>query len=226
MIDRVRYIDEKAIEAKKSTGTLEVFIKEYEHFILSCAADTSGHFVDKSDDEWSIALWAFYEAVQSYDFDKGRFLAYAKLLIRSRLIDYFRSQNRHSSQVSLDLIEEDEISVQATSDDIRFEIEALEQTLCRYGFEWMDLAGSSPKASKTRQACKAVIQFIIKSPILVEEMRRTKMLPTKMIEGTTRVPRKLIERHRKYIVTAVEILYDDYPHLSEYFDYIRKDDQT
>ena len=96
----MRFIDQKAINAQKNIAILEELIKEYEKFILSCASETSGHFVDKSDDEWSIALLAFYAAVQTYDFDRGSFLAYAKMLIRSRLIDYFRSQNRHGNRSS------------------------------------------------------------------------------------------------------------------------------
>ncbi len=67
----MRYIDEKVIDAKKNTEILEELIKEYEHFMLSCAAKTSGHYIDKSDDEWSVALLAFYEAVQSYEIDKA-----------------------------------------------------------------------------------------------------------------------------------------------------------
>ncbi len=82
----MRFIDEKAIKAQKNNGILDEFISEYEHFILSCAAKTSGHYVDTSDDEWSVALIAFYAAVQTYEFDRGSFLAYAKMLIRSRLI--------------------------------------------------------------------------------------------------------------------------------------------
>jgi len=222
----MRYIDEKANEAKNDSDKLEVLIREYEPFILSCAAGISGHPINKSDDEWSIALLAFYEAIQSYQFAKGSFLAFAKMLIRSRLIDYFRVQNRHLGQVSFDLIDEDEILVQVKSDDIRLEIEALEQSLSAYGFELMDLAGSSPKAEKTRQACKKVVRFLLQSPILIEEMRKSKLLPIKKIEKDTRTPRKLIERHRKYIVTAVEILDNDYPHLAEYFNYIRKERQT
>ena len=222
MIRSIRYIDEKAIHAKQNTELLEELIKDYEHFVLSCAAKISGHFIDKRDDEWSIALLAFYEAVQSYDIDKGRFLIYAKMLIRSRLIDYFRSQGRHSGQVSLELVQEDELLVQDGADDLRFEIEALEQTLGLYGFKLMELPDTTPKAEKTRQACRTVIRFMLKTPLLIEDMRRTKMLPIKIIETNTQVPRKLIERHRKYIVTAVEILYDDYPHLREYFDLIQK----
>jgi RNA polymerase sigma factor len=90
----------------------------------------------------------------------------------------------------------------------------------------MELPEISPKAKKTRQACKIAISFMLESPLLIENMRRAKMLPIKIIEKNTRVPRKLIERHRKYIMTVVEILHDDYPYLREYFKDIRKGELT
>ena len=54
------------------------------------------------DDELSIAMFAFYEAIRSYSPIKGAFLKYAALQIRSRLIDNYRKERRHQGQVSLD----------------------------------------------------------------------------------------------------------------------------
>lgn len=42
----------------------------------------------ENDDELSIALIAFNNAIDS--FDSGNFNSYAKILIRNKLIDYFR----------------------------------------------------------------------------------------------------------------------------------------
>jgi len=36
------------------------------------------------------------------------------------------------------------------------------------------------------------------------------------------VPRKIIERHRKYIIAATEIVGGDYPHLSQYMSFIKR----
>jgi RNA polymerase sigma factor len=64
---------------------------------------------------------------------------------------------------------------------------------------------------------------MLESPLLISNMRTTGLLPVKIIEKNSQVPRKILERHRKYIVTAVEILSGDYPQLSEYMEYIRKE---
>jgi RNA polymerase sigma factor len=44
-----------------------------------------------------------------------------------------------------------------------------------------------------------------------------------MIEKNSQVPRKILERHRKYIVAAIEILSGEYPYLAEYLRYIREE---
>ena len=65
--------------------------------------------------------------------------------------------------------------------------------------------------------------FIYKNPLLLKELRSSKQLPIKIIEQNVKVPRKIIERHRKYIVAAVEILSGEYPYLAEYMCDIRKE---
>ena len=54
------------------------------------------------DDELSIAMIAFHEAIGGYSRTRGAFLKYAAMLIRSRLIDYSRREQRHSRVISLD----------------------------------------------------------------------------------------------------------------------------
>jgi RNA polymerase sigma factor len=44
-----------------------------------------------------------------------------------------------------------------------------------------------------------------------------------MIEKNTHVPRKILERHRKYIIAAIEILSGEYPYLADYLRYIREE---
>jgi len=51
-------------------------------------------------------------------------------------------------------------------------------------------------------------------------MKTTKQLPIKIISENAKVPRKILERHRKYIITAAEILSGDYPKLAEYLSHI------
>lgn len=217
-------IDQRVQSARADETLITELIEEYRPFILSSAGAVCGHHITDSDDEWSIALLAFYDSVKSYDPGRGHFISYARIVIRSRLTDYFRSQNKDQTHISLeDLTENETPRVEETNRSLREEIEALDQTLSNYGFTYLDLISTSPKAHKTRSACARAVLFMLESPLLISNMRTTGLLPVKIIEKNSQVPRKILERHRKYIVTAVEILSGDYPQLSEYMEYIRKE---
>ena len=64
------------VKAQKDNQFLEEFIAEYEVFILHTAHKSAGRYITKTDDQWSIALSAFHEAINSYDFEKGAFLTF------------------------------------------------------------------------------------------------------------------------------------------------------
>jgi RNA polymerase sigma factor len=76
--------------------------RKYESFILKCASNTSKRYITKSDDEWSVAMEAFCSAIASYSYEKGSFLSFAELLIRRRLIDYFRLEQRRLAEFPVD----------------------------------------------------------------------------------------------------------------------------
>ena len=114
--------------------------------------------------------------------------------------------------------------IERTPDNsLKLEIEAASQILSTYGFSFYDLAGCSPKAEKTKKACAKAVAYIIRNPLIASEMMSTKLLPVKLIEKNSNIPRKIIERHRKYIIAAVEIMTGDYPFLAEYMRFIREE---
>ena len=53
-------------------------------------------------------------------------------------------------------------------------------------------------------------------------MRSNLELPMKELVKYSGAPRKIIEKHRKYIIAAAEILNGEFPELGEYFSYISK----
>jgi RNA polymerase sigma factor len=217
----MRELDRRVVAAAKDAQLLAELIEQQEQFIMHSAAKTAKRNILKSDDEWSIALTAFYEAIKKYSYDKGSFIAFAELLIHNKLVDYYRGQNKYNAELQVDWID-DKAADDSNDNSIKYEIEALGEVLNSYGFTFSDLAETSPKTGKTKTSCARVVTFIMKKPILIEDMRSTKRLSLKIIEKNTQTPRKIIERHRKYIVAAVEILSGDYPYLSEYLRYIKE----
>jgi len=81
---------------------ISLFIEEYKPFIAFCAKKAADRYVRYGeDDELSIALMAFDEAIKSYSSSKGSFLAFARSVISRRLIDYYREERRHGNVISL-----------------------------------------------------------------------------------------------------------------------------
>jgi RNA polymerase sigma factor len=236
----LKELDSLALDAKEDSSALELFIKQQELYILKCASKVCHRYITKGDDEWSISLLAFTEAVKSYELDKGGFLSFAELVIRRRLIDYFKSQSKYSSEVFVDPIvfdaspedEVEDLSIRMAvaeqvskqdHGDLKLEIEDANIRFSVYGFSFFDLSECSPHAGKTRKACAKAVNYMQQNPILISDLRSTKQLPLKTIEKNAHIPRKILERHRKYIIAAIEILSGEYPYLAEYLRYIREE---
>ena len=91
----------QAVRARTDEPFLERFIEAHEAFVLRCASRHAGFAVTRSDDEYSVALLAFYEAIKGYDPESGPFGAYASLVIGRRLADHYRSQHRFDVETPL-----------------------------------------------------------------------------------------------------------------------------
>ena len=80
-----------------------------------------------------------------------------------------------------------------------------------------------PTLSVSALLQRAAVNWMLELAERVLTMRRTRSLPVSAIVKALELARKLIERLRRYITAATEILDGDYPKLSEYMDYIKKE---
>ncbi len=67
-------------------------LQTYKPFIAKCVSEVCKRYIDpKKDDEFSVGLMAFNDAIFSYEQDKGSsFLSFAKLVVKRKVIDYIR----------------------------------------------------------------------------------------------------------------------------------------
>ena len=238
---------EKAIAAKTDERAFEELVAEHRQWILRCASEVTHRYITDSDDEWSVALLAFHEAVQNYDGEKGSLKALASVVIRRRVLDYIRSEGRHEAEMSVipgafdgELGEDGasgmnlrvqqavaERSLDEAADDspdrAREEIAGMQEILKAYGFSFFDLAECSPRAGKTKLSCGKAVRTLIASAVLMALMRLKHLLPIKELSAQSGVVRKILERHRKYIIAAAEILDGDFPILASYMSFIREE---
>ena len=235
-------LDLAVVAAKNDRAKAEQLIIAQRWFILRCCADCCKRYISDSDDEFSVAMLAFYTAINSYDPARGGFLPYARLVMTSRLTDFMRKQAATKElAVSPAVFEghiEDSLSVteqavvvqlnrrslQEQQDSASEEIQAAGAVFAQYGFDFFALASCSPKSHKTKQSCRLAVLALLQDDALLALLRQTKYLPIKQIEKSSGVPRKILERHRKYIIAAVELLSGEYPHLSQYLQFITKEE--
>lgn len=218
-------LEERAVLAAKDDRLRNELISEYRNFILSQASKTLKRGITDSDDEFMTAMIAFNEAIDGYNVNKGRFLSFASMTMRSRLIDGIRRENRHSAIPFSSMASEDddgdviEFEAPASEDrDLRWEIEALTDELKKFDISFMELAKVTPKSKKTKQQCFDAVRYIKTVPMILNMVVKEGVLPIKAITDNTKLNKKTLERHRKYIITAVIVLTQDYPGIAEYFD--------
>ena len=70
--------------AKEDLQKADDLIRDYIPFIRSEASKCISRLCTEQDDEYSIAMIAFHEAILGYERGRGAFLSYASMLIRSR----------------------------------------------------------------------------------------------------------------------------------------------
>ncbi len=232
-----RLIIKDVYKARADTVFCDEFIKKYTPFIKSEVSKFLKRAVDeKADDEFSIGMIAFYEAIRGYREEKGAFFSYAALTIKSRLIDNARKENRHSGVLSLDASTDDgdEPIINTLADNknregeyelieaTKAEIEELSATLGDFGVSLSDVADNCPKQQKTFDACKAALIFAKSSNEIFDDFLRTKRLPMAKIAKGSGVDRKTLERHRKYLVALFLIHTNGYEIIRGHIKHVLK----
>lgn len=203
------------LRAKEDVRSADDLIKQYFPFIKAETAKYMGVSITGSEDEFSVALYAFYEAIMAYEKDRGSFFALASKSIRNRLIDYSRKEDRHSSTKSMQeeigegdghTIEEvladdkDQIDSFHQREATKLEIDEYTANLKECGLSLTDIADNCPKQDKTFQSCMKVVEAVMDNSSILDYLILTKKLPIQKLSDESGVSRKLLDRYRKYLV--------------------------
>jgi len=221
-----------ALRAKTDERAREELIIRQEKNILRIVSLSKHSFATKSDDEWAIALCAFSHAIDTYLPEKGAFIPYAETLMKRSLIDEHRARERHAKELVVSPeafdgeLEEDKpnpvlaavisLSERWTDTTLRDEIALCNSALKRFGFSFYDLTECSPAREGTRAACLEVAQEVLANKDTLAQTLRTRQLPLKQLANSCTVPKKLMERYRKYILAMIVICAGEYPALEGY----------
>ncbi|WP_307200719.1 RNA polymerase sigma factor SigI [Paenibacillus harenae] len=215
----------------------EQFIADYKPYILKVTSRFSKRYIDPTrDDEFSIALLAFNETINQFDSNAGKsFLGFAETVIRRRLIDYVRKEQRHAQVVPysmFDAEEEDQAvynsvetkqalnqyDLMQTENERRLEIGDLNAELESYGITFMELVEQSPKHTDSRKLLIGIAQTLAYQSELYETFKHTGRLPVKELTELCGVSRKTVERNRKYIIAIALVISGTYPFMHDYLN--------
>lgn len=225
-------LNERVIKIKGDIDEINRLIEEYKPFIASVVEKHIGRFVEYGiDDELSIALMAFHEAIEKYDISRGNFLAFARMIIKHRLVDFYRKEQKSAPVVYMESPENEEdggyrdptaeksaekFDESQISELRRLEIMEIKKELSRWGITFADVARCSPKQESTKKAYLKAAEFAASTPEVLKIIKTKRYLPVDKIVSATKIPRKTVERGRNYIIATVLILSGDYQYIKEY----------
>lgn len=227
--------------AKADINAADELIRRYMGFIRSETAKFINRIpVEGRDDELSIAMMAFHEAVMSYEKIRGSFLKFASRAIKNRLIDYYRKEKRHRQAISLNTANdsEDDTELIDTVKDSQNEIEEnisrisaqseiaeFAKQLSEFGISFSDIADNCPKQSRTLDSCRRVLNCAIENPELLDSLVNTKKIPMAQLCEKSGVDRKTMERHRKYLVAVLLAFTNGYEIIRGHLSRIKNDER-
>jgi RNA polymerase sigma factor len=212
---------------------LNEIIDSYKPFIAKNVSSVCKRYIYETDDEFSIGLIAFNEAIEKYSPERGSSLiSFAEVIIKRRVIDYIRKQTKNQ-HVSIDLTYssfEDESAGMVIVNELsleeykkksdeelrRDEIIRFQALLTSFDLSFSDLVENSPKHADARANAIIVAKLLVDDEELKSFLIEKKRLPIKQLEKKVNVSRKTIERNRKYIIAIALILSNDYVYLNDY----------
>ncbi len=228
LMDSIKRIKSGDLLARNS------LLDEYKPFIWKTAyALCKRHLEWGIDDELSIALIAFNDAIDAYQFEKNvPFLPYSRVIIQNRIKDLFRKQARTSDKESpLEIFLNEDADAfnpadnkaawenytnRTIEDERQEELEQYEQLIEDYGIDFEDLVVVSPKHRDSRQLLFQAAKTMVEYPELMDQLLSKKQLPLNSLIALTGLNRKTLERGRKFIIATALIL-----HFKADFIYLR-----
>lgn len=212
----------------------EDLLRQYTPLVLRVGSQVSGRYLQVGrDEEVSIGLLALNEAVDRFDPVRGAsFISFAEMVIKRRLIDYYRRQKGRAEIPLSELESEDDEgnmlqgveqreamdrhALAQEAEDRKFEIIRYSKRLAEYGIKFSELPEVSPKHEDARERALEAARLVARTPLFAQHLQAKKELPLKQLEERVGVSRKTLERQRKYIIAVALIMLEDFYHLRQF----------
>jgi len=238
--DRERSLDDLLSAAQAGDeNSRDECIRKYTPFILSTVSRLVGHYIEMGvDDEASVALVAFNEAIDAFRRERGAgFLAFAQTVIKRRLIDHLRKRSSQSREIPLSaLVPENEepgpfdrgdtqnragvleYSKRVEDQERLEEILLYAMRLQEFGIRFQELVDISPRHEDARVNAIRAARVVADEPEFLHHLLERHELPLRALEKRVSISRKTLERQRKYIISVALIFAGDFEYLRQYVE--------
>jgi RNA polymerase sigma factor len=168
----------------------------------------------ESTDEYSIGLQGFNEAIDCYDSNKNdNFYNFSSLIIKRRLINFYKSNSRQNNIVPFSSLEKGERTylesvkenVMDEEEIFKIEIKEYREKLSEFKITLSDLIEHSPKRKDSRKLCMEMARFVAYNSLFFSNLERKKTLPYKELIKHFGINKKTVERNRKFIIASALI---------------------
>lgn len=212
-------------------------IRDYTPFILKTAAScTRRYIVLGEDDEASVALAAFNEAIDAFKSNNPGFLAFTATVIKRRLIDQYRKKARRR-EIPFSALnpyrDESEGAwdpsclAYSTTDwqaviERRDDIENWKQDLEKFGLTLGQVVQATPKHRDARERAMYMAKLIAQNDTLKNSFLTNREVPVdellSVMPEKRRVSKKTVIRQRKYITAIAVAMTGDYPSIKGFLN--------
>jgi RNA polymerase sigma factor len=231
--DKDKPLEQLAIKIQSGNEEiLNAVLHSYQPFIKKTVSSVCKRYISESDDEFSVGLMAFHDALMKFEYKRGNsLLSFSEVIIKRRVIDYIRQNSRHKS-ISLDLALETDpdekrlnLEEKTSYEDFlqeedkiarREEIQLFKERIAEFNLKFEDLIKQSPKHEDARINAFQVAKVIANDMNMWDYMLSKKRIPMKQLVEKVDVSRKTLERNRKFIMVLVIIMKEDFLYLQDY----------
>jgi RNA polymerase sigma factor len=214
----------------------EQFIGECLPEIRHLVRRISHSFFAEQEDEFSIALEAFNQAINRFRNSMGvPFFSYAHLLVKHRLFDWMRRQRAGHSTLSFSdcdsadgvPLEDQLVDPKSTLLDQNLEINEsllqLELQLQLFGFSLPRVTAGFPKHQDSQRLCIRIARQLSEDEQLYSQLVTKHQLPGSELARRCEVPVKTIEKNRASIILLTLLIRSDLQVIHAYISVFEKE---
>lgn len=198
-----------------SSQDRDQLIEKYRPFIVKQVSMALGRYLSSDhEDAFIIGMEAFNESIDKYDTDKGSFVNFASLVIKSRILDHLRREQRYMAH---EILEEPshQVFTQSVSpspedesafDTAKEEIERFKIELGTYGITVSSLVQSAPRHTRTRSEMIHLSHLIAKDDMMMTTIKTKRHLPMQEVTLKYGTTKKVLKTHRDFILACTIII--------------------